>query len=107
MPVLAPTDLPALRCELTQRVSGSLVSISGRVFSANPGAGTYQLRIEKSGPSGTSVLNQGGAFTAQPPDASVVGSLTFSVEAGAHYKARLRVRSGDATAECQDGQDRL
>lgn len=107
MPITAPTDPPALRCELTQQVNGGMVSISGRVFSVTPGPGTYQLRIEKSGPSGTSVINQGGAFTVQPPEASVVGNTTFSVEAGAHYRARLRVTAGGAIAECQDRQDRL
>lgn len=107
MPVTAPTDPPALRCELAQQVSGGMISISGRVFSVTPGPGTYQLRIEKSGPAGTSVINQGGAFTARPAEASVVGNTTFSVEPGARYKARLRVTAGDATAECQDTQDRL
>ena len=101
------TEPPALRCEISQHVSGNVVSISGLVFTANAGPGTYQLRVEKSGPSGTSVLNQGGAFEAKPPNASVVGNVSFSAEAGAHYKARLRVTAGDASVECKGERDRL
>ena len=107
MPAPPPPDRPTLRCELTQEVKGTMVSIAGVVFSADPETGTYQLRVEKSGPSGTSVLNQGGAFETRPPGGSAVGHMTFSVEAGANFKARLRVMAGDTSAECQDSHARL
>ena len=102
-----PPDPPALRCELTQQVNGGTISITGLVYASAAGAGTYQLRVVKSGPSGTSTLNQGGAFTIQPPEASTVGRMAISVEAGAGYTAHLRVASGGSSAECEGGHERL
>lgn len=107
MPLTAPPDPPALRCELTQQINGGTISITGLVYASVAGAGTYQLRVVKSGPAGTSTLNQGGAFTAKPPEASTVGRLDFSVEAGAGYTAHLRVVSGGSSAECEGGHERL
>ena len=107
MPVTASIEPPALRCELTRQVTAGTVSLTGLVFTTDPRSGTYQLRVVKTGPSGSSVLNQGGAFATTPPQASAVGHLTFSVEVGANYKAHLRVASGEVSAECEDGHDRL
>ena len=107
MPVTASIEPPALRCELTRQVTAGTVSLSGLVFTTDPRSGTYQLRVVKTGPSGSSVLNQGGAFATTPPEASAVGHLTFSVEVGANYTAHLRVASGEISAECEDGHERL
>lgn len=107
MPLSAPPDPPALRCELTQQVNGGTISITGLVYAPVAGSGTYQLRVVKSGPAGTSTLNQGGAFTVQPPQASRVGNLAISVEAGAGYTAHLQVSSGGSSAECEGGHERL
>lgn len=107
MPVSAAIEPPALRCELTQQVTGGTVSITGLIFASEPRSGTYQLRVVKTGPSGSSTLNQGGAFAAAPSQASAIGHLTFSVEVGAQYKASLRVASGEMSAECEDGHERL
>ena len=107
MPLTAPPDPPALRCELTQQVNGGTISITGLVHASAAGAGTYQLRVVKKGPAGTSTLNQGGAFQVQPPVASAVGHLAFSMEAGASYTAHLQVASGGSNAECEGGHERL
>lgn len=107
MPVSVPSNPPALHCELTQQVRGGTVSITGLVTTSDPRTGTYQLRIMKTGPAGTSILNQGGAFATSPPGVSAVGHMAFTVEAGANYKARLRVTSGDISAECEGGHERL
>lgn len=107
MPVSAAIEPPALRCELTRQVTAGTVSLTGLVFTAEPRSGTYRLRVVKTGPSGSSTLNQGGAFTTVPPQASAIGHLTFSVEVGANYKASLSVASGEISAECEDGHERL
>lgn len=107
MPISVPPDPPALRCELTQQVRNGTVSITGLVYASETRAGTYQLRVVKSGPAGTSTLNQGGAFSIKPPEASAVGHLAFSVEAGAGYTAHLRVASDGSSAECEGGHERL
>ncbi|WP_370877617.1 curli-like amyloid fiber formation chaperone CsgH [Methylobacterium persicinum] len=107
MPLSTPPDPPGLRCELTQQVQGATVSITGLVFASEVKVGTYQLRVVKKGPAGTSVLNQGGTFTAKPSEASPIGHLALSVEAGGGYTAHLLVASGDSRAECEDVHERL
>lgn len=107
MPVSMPPDPPALRCELTQQVENGTISITGLVYASEARAGTYQLRIVKSGPAGTSMLNQGGAFTIRPPEAAQVGRMAFSVEVGGAYTAQLRVTSGESSAECEGAHERL
>ncbi|TXM64371.1 hypothetical protein FV222_02510 [Methylobacterium sp. WL103] len=107
MPQVPPPEPPALRCTLTQNVENGTVSLGGMVFSDSVRGGSYRLKVVKSGPSGSSILNQGGLFEIDPPQASKIGEMTFSLEVGARFHAHLVVMSDGKTAECEDGNERL
>jgi hypothetical protein len=107
MPQIPPPEPPSLRCTLTQHVENGTVSLGGQVFSDSVRAGTYKLKVVKSGPSGSSILNQGGLFEIDPSRAGKVGEMTFSLEVGARFHAHLVVISDGKTAECEDGNERL
>jgi hypothetical protein len=96
-PVAQP---PPIICSIVQQETGDRVQLRGRLTSQTETRGNYSLRIVKTGPSGSSTINQGGPFTAPANQETLVGSAGFSLEPGARFTAEFSLRVGDHTYTC-------
>lgn len=94
---------PVIECAVHQDEAGGRLRLRGRLVSSRDASGTYSLRIVKSGPSGSSNINMGGAFSATANVETFVGLANFNVEPGAKYKAEFNLNVGQQAYACVSG----
>jgi hypothetical protein len=99
--VLLAHDLPPITCSVLGESQGRGIRFRGRIVSPEGAAGTYLIVIRKSGPSGTSNVSQGGAFTAAAGAETLVGSATLSLEPGADYGVTMQVDADGRSFTCE------
>ncbi len=98
---MAPVDQPPpIVCSIVQQEIGDRVELRGRLTSDKETQGRYSLRIVKTGPSGSSVVNQGGAFSAAANTETLVGLASFNLEPGARFTAQMSLRVADQAYRC-------
>jgi hypothetical protein len=90
-----------LRCEIQVQERGNRVSLEGVVFAKTAVAGSYQLRVSKSGAAGSSAINQSGDFSAGPGEPGKLGTVTLGGDGGS-YVARLTVTWHGGSIECTE-----
>ena len=73
---------------------------SRRTAVASP-AGSYRLRVTKSGAAGSSDINQSGDFSAGPGEPGRLGTVTLGGDGGS-YVARLTVTWDGGSIECTE-----
>jgi hypothetical protein len=95
---------PAIVCSIVQEEIGDRVQLRGRLTSREETQGRYSLRIVKTGPSGSSTISQGGAFSASANKETLVGLASFNLEPGAQFTAQMSLRVGDRTMLCQSSE---
>ncbi|MDP4023760.1 curli-like amyloid fiber formation chaperone CsgH [Methylobacterium sp. NEAU 140] len=78
-----------VRCRIEQNRQGSVLTLHGVVTSVVPASGTYQMRILKHGPAGSSQISQGGRFAADPRAQATLGDVSISLEASSSFEAQL------------------
>lgn len=106
---MAPVDQPPpIICSIVQHEIGDRVELRGRVTSSERTQGHYSLHIVKTGPSGSSTVNQGGAFSAPANTETLVGLASFNLEPGARFTAQMSLRVADQAYSCEqlDGGSR-
>ncbi len=99
---------PPIICSIVRQESGGRVQLRGRLTSRKETEGNYSFRVVKTGPSGSSTINQGGAFSALANTETQVGFASFNIEPGARFAAEFSLRVGDRTYNCEqpDGGSR-
>jgi hypothetical protein len=90
-----------LRCEIQVQEHGNSVSLAGVVFAKTAVAGSYQLRVTKSGGAGSSGINQSGDFSAGPGEPGRLGTVTLGGDGGS-YVAKLTVTWDGGSIECTE-----
>ena len=90
-----------IRCEIQVKEHGNSVALEGVVFAKTVVEGSYQLRIAKSGRSGSSDINQSGDFSAGPGEPSTLGTVTLGGDGGS-YVAKLKVTWLGGSTECTE-----
>lgn len=98
---------PAIVCSIAREQADDRVRIRGRLVAREETKGSYSLRIERSGPSGSSTVNQGGPFTAVAETETFVGLASFNAEPGATFVADFTLRVGEHTYRCDAGDGGL
>jgi hypothetical protein len=102
---MAAIDLPpGIVCSVVREESGDRVQIRGRVVSPRDLQGTYALHIRRSGPSGSSTVNQNGAFAAPADRETFLGQASFNLEPGVTLQTDLTLRVGDNIRTCRNGE---
>jgi len=103
----APTEtLPAqassgpLHCEIQRTDKGDMVEFTGIAGSTRPIVGESSFVVTKSGPSGSSNMNQGQHFSVKADQQTVVGRATMNVDSGGHIAVDLRLQTDDGI-ECR------
>src|SRR5919198_2389822 len=85
---IGPKASQPIRCEIQVKEHGNSVALEGAVFAKTAIEGSYQLRVSKSGSSGSSDINQSGDFSAGPGEPSSLGTVTLGGDGGS-YVAKL------------------
>jgi hypothetical protein len=98
--VLAHASSGPLQCEIHKTAAGNSVELTGIVTSSSAIAGNFRLLVTKSGPSGSSNINQGNKFDLAAGSQTHVGRVTINLEPDAHAVVELIATSNDGI-ECR------
>lgn len=98
---MAAMDLPpGIICTVVSEDSGGRVQVRGRVVSPQDLQGTYALHIKRTGPSGSSTVNQSGAFAATADKEIFLGLASFNTEPGVSLLTDFTLQVGDNVRRC-------
>jgi hypothetical protein len=98
--VLAHASSGPLQCEIRKKEIDGAVELTGVIESSRALAGNFRFTVTKSGPSGSSNINQGQKFDLAAGKESLVGQVRINRERDAHVAIELFVGSNDGL-ECQ------
>lgn len=87
------------RCEVLVTSEGGSTTLEGVVYAEKPMSGSYTFRVESSGGSGSSNINQGGNFSASPGNPASLGRVMLG-GSGSVFDATLEVETPDGRLEC-------
>ncbi|MDO1580860.1 curli-like amyloid fiber formation chaperone CsgH [Rhizobium oryzicola] len=93
-----------LSCEIRSSRQGGMVTLEGVVLSDTATNGTYSLKVQGSGRSGSNTIQQGGAFTTTAGRASTAGSVSLGSK-GASYDVNFEARADGAKVTCSESID--
>ncbi len=82
-------------CEIRMVKRASGVELTALVHAAKATNGTYSFRVSQNGSSGSSLIDQGGAFVLGAGQSDIVGEATLGNAKG--VQARLSVTTADGT----------
>ena len=94
------TDGP-LRCEIQANSMNGMISLQGVIHSDVPISGSYRFKVASTGGAGNTNMSQGGAFTAAPGEAVMLGKIMLG-NAGAIYDATLEIETDRMAVECEE-----
>lgn len=98
--VLAHASSGPLQCEIRKTEMGSSVELTGMITSSVAASGNFRFVVTKSGPSGSSNINQGNKFDLAAGSQTHVGRVTINLEHDAHAVVELLATSNDGI-ECR------
>jgi hypothetical protein len=93
MDVLARASSGPIRCEIRKTGGDSSVHLSGVIFSSAAISGNARFVLSKSGPSGTSNINQGNDFNLSAGSETHVSNVTINLRHGDHAVVELHATS--------------
>jgi hypothetical protein len=97
MSVIAQASSGPLACEIRKVGTGEAVQLTGVVSSSAAVAGNARFVLTKSGPSGTSNVNQGGAFDLVAGAEIHVSHVTINLKPEDHALVEFVATSSDGT----------
>jgi len=97
----AGTAAGPVRCEIRVDSTNGTTRLEGVVHADKAVSGSYRLRVNSSGASGRSNIDQGGDFTAGPGNPAMLGSVALDAP-GARLDASLTITVNGKTIECAD-----
>lgn len=100
--IASTTQIPAkgtamyeFKCEIKKQKTARGFDLTGVVWSATAGAGSYRLFVRKEGPNGRSSMVQEGLFSVVSEERRLLGTVSMNAAQGDQIKATLVVSSGD------------
>ncbi len=88
-------------CEIRAENFRGGVQLLGVALGHSPISGTYRFLVTKSGSSGSSAITQGGAFSVQPGQETMLGEISLDVDEHASYSAVLTLNWRGGTTSCK------
>jgi curli production assembly/transport CsgH protein len=98
MSVIAQASSGPIRCEIRKTVGEGSIHLTGVIFSSESIAGNARFLLTKSGPSGTSNINQGNDFKLAAGTEAYVSNVTINLRHGDHAVIELHATSGGGIA---------
>ncbi|KQP04856.1 hypothetical protein ASF28_18670 [Methylobacterium sp. Leaf99] len=90
-----------LRCRIERETAGPMTTLRGIALARADAAGTYSLLVIKTGPGGTSRLQQGGRFQAVAGARTGLGEIRLSLEPQAGFEATLTLEVDGRRIGCK------
>jgi hypothetical protein len=87
-----------LACGVNTSTEGRMISIEGVLQSPEAMTGEYRFALKSSGPSGSSNISQGGAFSATADTRLSLGKVMLN--AGSHTEIDFTITSGGKKFDC-------
>jgi hypothetical protein len=100
MTVLAHATSGPLRCEIRKNEAAGSAALTGVIASSQAIAGNFRFVVTKSGPAGSSNINQADKFALADSGESIVGQAKINLESGARIVVALLMTSNDGL-QCQ------
>jgi hypothetical protein len=97
MDVIARSSSGALRCEIRKGAGNNAVELTGVVSSGTTTSGRFQYKVVKSGPSGSSNINQASKFALAAGAETRVGQVQINLDGDTHVTIELEVMSDDGS----------
>jgi hypothetical protein len=104
--VLAQSSSGPLSCEIRKDDKGDAIELIGVAASTRPIAGSAQLNLAKSGPSGVSSSDQSQDFKLQADEQAIVGRATTNLRLGGHVAVDLHLWANGLECRAQATFDR-
>lgn len=98
--VVAHASSGPLQCEIRKIDAGNSVELTGIITSSAAVSGNFRFLVTKSGPSGSSNINQGNKFDLAAGSQAHVGRVTINIERDAQVVVELLATSSDGI-ECR------
>ena len=98
MSVIAHASSGPLKCEIRKTGSEGSVHLTGVLSSLANVAGNARFMLTKSGPSGSSNINQGNAFNLAAGAETHISNVTINLRHGDHAVVELIATSGSDIA---------
>jgi len=95
MSVVAHASAGPLECEIRKTGNDGSVQLTGVVSSTAEVAGNFRFLLTKSGPSGTSNVNQGNSFNLAAGAQAHVSHVTINLRHDDHAVVELSATSND------------
>jgi hypothetical protein len=90
-----------LSCEIQADSMNGMIVLQGVIHADVPITGSYRFNVASAGGAGNTNMSQGGAFTAAPGEAVMLGKVMLG-NAGAIYDATLEIESDGMAVECEE-----
>ncbi|WP_071096968.1 curli-like amyloid fiber formation chaperone CsgH [Mesorhizobium sp. ORS 3428] len=88
-----------LRCEIRETIRGDAILLEPLVYADKSTSGTYSVSVSGGGASGSTNIQQGGAFEAGPGKPASLGQMSLGAN-GATYDVKLKVTADGTTINC-------
>ncbi len=98
MSVIAQASSGPIRCEIRKTGGDTSVHLTGVIFSSTPITGNARFVLTKSGPSGSSNINQGNDFNLAAGSETHVSKVTINLRHGDHAVVELIATFGSNIA---------
>ena len=86
-------------CEIQTSSANGMITLEGVVQANDEVNGSYRFRVKNAGHSGSSNIQQGGNFSADPNDITTLGRVMLGSR-NAVYDASLEVTANGVTVSC-------
>lgn len=98
MSIVAQASSGPLRCEIHKIDHGDTTEFRGVLAGSSAVAGHFRFSVMRSGPSGTSNVNQANPFTLTPDSGAQVAHVTVNRDAASHVTIDFSATAGSGIA---------
>lgn len=95
---LANSTTTDTRCGIATSTQGGMLALEGTILSPVALSGEYRFAIQSSGNGGSSNISQGGYFTANANEATLLGKVL--INAGSNYNVVFDVTAAGKKIDC-------
>jgi hypothetical protein len=90
-----------VRCEILAAPANGMIALEGVLHTDVALTGSYLFRVTSSGGAGSSNIQQGGMFSAEPDRPATLGTVMLG-NSGGTYSASLEIQSNGTTVACSE-----
>ena len=97
----ADSSTDPVRCEIQATAANGMIALEGVLHTDVALTGSYTFKVTSSGGAGSSNIQQGGGFAADPNQSTTLGTVMLG-NSGGTYNASLEILSNGRTVACSE-----